>query len=251
MAENFEQYSDYYDSLYRSKEYGKECDYLGDLWQTYARAAPRTILDLGCGTGGHALELTGRDYRVTGIDGSPAMLTIARRKAATRGMAVNFHKDDIRSFQLPQTFDAAIAMFAVMGYLTTEDSFCSTLRCLRRHLIDGALFVFDLWYKEAVLTIGPEERIQDFDHDGTAIKRAVYPEIDPLASVVKVHYTIVASDGAPLAQEIHTVRFFSIAEIRAFAENTGFELIASHPFMKPAEKLSNDEWNITCILRAK
>ena len=46
---------------------------------------PERILDLGCGTGGHALVLARRGYRITGVDRSASMLEIARRKAKEVG----------------------------------------------------------------------------------------------------------------------------------------------------------------------
>jgi len=55
----FNAYASSYDGLYRDKDYEAECDFLEQIFARYARAPIRTILDLGCGTGGHALALTG------------------------------------------------------------------------------------------------------------------------------------------------------------------------------------------------
>lgn len=250
MTTNFKEYANYYDSLYLEKEYGRECDYLENLWQTYSSAAPCTILDIGCGTGGHALELAARHHRMTGIDRSPSMLAIARQKAAARNLTVSFHEADIRRFQLPQTFDAAIAMFAVLGYLTTAEDFRGALLCIRQHLRTGGLFVFDLWHKEAVLAIGPEERILKFDHHGTTLTRHARPQLDPAASLAYIHYTLTDPDGSLLAAEIHRVRFFSMEELSDHAGDCGFEMLAGHPFMEPGNSISSREWNIACVLRA-
>lgn len=55
------------------------------------------ILDVGCGTGRHAIELTKRGYRVVGIDLSDAQLTRAREKAAQENLTIDFQKHDARN----------------------------------------------------------------------------------------------------------------------------------------------------------
>lgn len=68
----------------------------------------RTILDIGCGTGRHAIELALRGYQVTGIDISAGQLERAREKAGKAGVKVEFIEADARSFSLSKQFDAVI-----------------------------------------------------------------------------------------------------------------------------------------------
>ena len=55
-----------YDAIYGNKNYAHECDILEQLFET--KSSVISILDLGCGTGGHAAELSKRDYRIAGLD---------------------------------------------------------------------------------------------------------------------------------------------------------------------------------------
>jgi 2-polyprenyl-3-methyl-5-hydroxy-6-metoxy-1,4-benzoquinol methylase len=68
----------------------------------------RRILDIGCGTGRHAIELARRGYQVTGIDLSEAQLIRARQKAADAGVAVDFQRRDATQPHFQREFDAAI-----------------------------------------------------------------------------------------------------------------------------------------------
>jgi 2-polyprenyl-3-methyl-5-hydroxy-6-metoxy-1,4-benzoquinol methylase len=52
------------------------------------------VLDVGCGTGFLALELAARGHRLTGVDLAPAMLDLARKKAAAQGVSVRFEEAD-------------------------------------------------------------------------------------------------------------------------------------------------------------
>src|SRR5580704_16647054 len=52
------------------------------------------VLDIGCGTGFLGLEFAARGHRVTGLDFAPAMLALARQKAAEAGAAIDFREGD-------------------------------------------------------------------------------------------------------------------------------------------------------------
>jgi len=68
----------------------------------------KRILDIGCGTGRHAIELARRGYRVTGFDLSEAQLRAARAKAAAAGVEVAFERRDATEPHFHDEFDAAI-----------------------------------------------------------------------------------------------------------------------------------------------
>ena len=63
----FETYSQYYDLLYKDKDYKAETDYIISLIKEY-HSNTDTILELGCGTGMHASILAENGYKVEGID---------------------------------------------------------------------------------------------------------------------------------------------------------------------------------------
>ena len=82
MTEVFgSEYADVYDVLYRDKDYLEESRLIDRLLQTYGNGSVRSLLDLGCGTGNHALPLAQRGYEVVGVDRSARMLESAHKKA--------------------------------------------------------------------------------------------------------------------------------------------------------------------------
>jgi 2-polyprenyl-3-methyl-5-hydroxy-6-metoxy-1,4-benzoquinol methylase len=68
------------------------------------------ILDIGCGTGRHSIELARRGYSVVGIDLSESLLTRAKQKASEQKLHIDFQKQDARNLPFLQEFDLAIML---------------------------------------------------------------------------------------------------------------------------------------------
>ena len=76
-------YASAYDALYHDKDYERECDFLEAIFRKYSKKV-KTILDLGCGTAGHALILARRGYEVVGVDRSVTMLDYSPKESKER-----------------------------------------------------------------------------------------------------------------------------------------------------------------------
>src|SRR4030067_2349773 len=78
-----------------------------------------SILDVGCGTGRHAIELAKRGYAVTGIDLSSGMLAMAAEAAKTARVSVDWIHSDATRFSLPGRYDGAVCLcegaFGLLG----------------------------------------------------------------------------------------------------------------------------------------
>jgi len=68
------------------------------------------ILDIGCGTGRHSIELTKRGYNVLGVDLSDSQLKRAREKAAQLGLKIDFQKHDARNLPFNNEFNLAVML---------------------------------------------------------------------------------------------------------------------------------------------
>ncbi len=117
-----------------------ECDFIEE---ELGRDASRNILDVGCGTGRHAIELARRGYRVTGIDLSEAQLRRAREKADEAGVDVDFQRHDARDLPFVGEFDAAI-MMCEGGFplMETDEMNYDILKNVSDALRSPAVFIF-------------------------------------------------------------------------------------------------------------
>jgi ubiquinone/menaquinone biosynthesis C-methylase UbiE len=247
----FEQYSAYYDRIYRDKNYREECAFLKAVFDSRGKRKISTVLDVGCGTGSHAILLAEMGYNVTGIDLSSKMLQIAVNKAEEQKKKIEFLQGDIRHIDAPGKYDAVIAMFNVMGYLTKNEDIEQALKSIHRHLNPGGLFVWDAWFGPAVLNEKPGEREKMLEQrqDG-CIKRYARPVLDVLNQTVEVNYRISEiKDNREIKQvkESHLVRFFFYQEILYFMDKNGFQTLKICPFMDENGVVDDRCWNISVI----
>ena len=68
------------------------------------------IIDIGCGTGRHSIELARRGYKVTGIDLSESQLARAKEKAKAQNLQIDFQKHDARKLPFKNEYDLAIML---------------------------------------------------------------------------------------------------------------------------------------------
>lgn len=248
-------YAGQYDQLYAEKSYGAECDLVVEAARRHATDAPKTILDIGCGTGAHAIELARRGYHVTGVDLSQAMLDHARSKSEVLGAASrpDFLQGDARSFSTGRTHDLAIMMFAVVGYLTSNDDVLTGLRNIRRHLAPGALFVCDFWYGPSVLSVRPTDRMREIDTEGGRVLRAASTTLDISRHTADVTFKLWTLQGDRLASETtetHRMRYFFPQEFALFLQAAGFESVSMTAFPSLDTTLSDQTWNALVVARA-
>ena len=248
MTTNFLRYSRYYDLFYKDKNYQAEADYVRRQLNPYIPEGA-CLLELGCGTGGHAAPICQAGYQVTGIDRSAYMLEQAEAKKIP---GFNTLLADITSFSLPRQYDGAYSLFHVVSYLTTNASLSACFQTVHDHLKPGGVFCFDCWYGPAVLHELPGMRVRKLVEGELELTRTATPVLHIGRNVVEVKYDLeinAAQEGAPeTVQETHFMRYFTIPEIEWIASQTGFAIVKAEEFMT-SEKPGLNSWNLFVVLQ--
>ena len=144
QMQDYDRWARYYDQIYEGElDYDAECNFLKELFDKYGVPEGGKVLDLGCGTGGHAIRLAEMGYQVTGIDISQSMLDIAVQKAGS--LPVEFLQQDMRDLVIPGQFDAVICMFGGFGHITELKDVKKTLAGISSVLLPGRPFIVDYW----------------------------------------------------------------------------------------------------------
>lgn len=249
----FGEYADCYDLVYRDKDYGQEVAFACDLIQEGLPGA-KDLLELGCGTAGHALLLAERGYRVTGVDRSAEMLTRAAQRLAQQPAPVagqiSLVEGDIPTVDLGQRYDAALAFFHVVSYLTQDEVLAASFSNVRRHLNPGGLFLFDYWHGPAVVAQKPERRVRTFEDADKLVQRTMQPTWLPDRHCVSIDIQLALTDKATGQvrdiEEQHLMRYFEPDDLQRLLELAGFTVTRSSAWLSD-EPPSEDSWG-ACIL---
>jgi SAM-dependent methyltransferase len=246
-------YADAYDAIYADKDYEAECRLIESIAARYGRGSS-TVLDLGCGTGRHAVILAARGRSVVGVDVSTDMVAIARRRAADAGVSsVDFEVGDVRTFQSDSRFDVALLMFAVLGYQLEDADVEATLETAARHLLPGGVLIFDVWNGPAVEAIGPTTRTKSAPSGTGVLRRGARGTLDARHHICAVDYTvewIIEDNVVREAQERHRMRYFFEDELDQMARQAGLEIVQSGAFPDFQRPAGKDDWNALYVARA-
>jgi SAM-dependent methyltransferase len=253
----FGAYAHYYNLLYRNKDYVSEANYVHGLIQLHSPKA-RSILDLGCGTGAHAVQLAKIGYDVHGLDVSQDMLEIARSSRAQLPSRISsrlsFLSGDIRVFRSDQRFDVVTALFHVMSYQVNNDDVTHAFATAAAHLIPGGIFLFDCWYGPAVLTDPPSVRIKRLEDENCRVLRIAEPTMSFNQNTTEVNYQVLVTEiDSGITHEIrelHTMRYFFGPELKRCLEDAKMELLHIGEWMSD-HAASEKSWNVVIVGRAQ
>jgi SAM-dependent methyltransferase len=238
----FGNYARYYDLLYRDKDYVGEAQFIHRLIKTNAPDA-QNILELGCGTGNHAVLLAKEGYKIHGVDLSQEMLQKAdsrlSRLPPELASRLKFSHGDICEVRLNQTFDVVISLFHVISYQTKNEDLLAAFATVKEHLKPGGIFIFDVWYGPAVLTERPTVRVKRLEDEKILVTRIAEPVIYPNENLVDVNYQVFIRDKSKDAveelRETHRMRYLFQPEAKLFMMNFGLEVIECKEWMTCAE----------------
>jgi SAM-dependent methyltransferase len=251
----FGNYARYYNLLYRDKDYAGEVEFIHQLLRTYA-SQTQSILELGCGTGTHALLLAKQGYSVHGVDLSAEMLQQASERLSQLPQELAsklvYSQGDIRTIRLDQQFDAIVSLFHVFSYQTTNQDLQATFATVNAHLKPGGVLIFDCWYGPAVLSDRPTVRIKRLEDKEISITRIAEPVMHPNENLVNVNYQVFIKDkhngAVEELQETHTMRYLFKPEVDLLFKASQLELIASHEWMTKSEPGFNT-WGVYFVGR--
>jgi SAM-dependent methyltransferase len=231
-------YSQYYDLFYHEKNYKEEAAFVTGLLSRYGIVGGN-LMDLGCGTGRHAVELAATGFFVSGVDMSADMLARAdaRRIALPGAVAkrLKFQQGDARTVRTEEIYNAVVSLFRVASYQTTNADFMAMCHTAATHLPRSGLFLFDCWYGPAVLADPPKVRVKRATSDDTAVIRIAEPLMRPHDNTFAVNYTIMMTDWktqcVETVLETHVMRYMFKPEVELMLDLSGFEVLDSVRWM--------------------
>ena len=200
----------------------------GALWCSVAQQSrPGLLLEIGCGSGRVTIQLAEAGARVVGIDLSPELIEIARRRLAGRAN-VWLLLADVRRLGLGARFAAIVAPDDPFSHLTDSDDRQRALSTVREHLAPGGRFVLDaLWFPPGDERQGSSSegwvREHDVTHQGRPLHISERWQCDQNTHVCSTRFDYVA-EGGETAQARFEARYWTPGELRERLAAAGLQV---------------------------
>ena len=215
----FDNYGEKYDKEIFTQGTLGECDFI-EKELNFDQSLK--ILDVGCGTGRHTIELTKRGYQITGIDLSDAQLEKAKEKAKANNLEIDFLRCDARNLPFNNQFDVAI-MLCEGGFplMETDEMNFEILKNVTKSLKKSGKFIFTTLNGLFPLF----HSINDF-HEGDHHEGAHYKsETFDLMSFRDYNITTFTDDDGHEYQLECNERYYVPCEITWMLKSLGFKSI--------------------------
>lgn len=224
-----------YDFAFNCRDFEREVDFLESIFRKHSDKKITSVLDIGCGTCSHLVELAKRGYDVDGIDNSEKMLLYSEKKFNEHGLKRSLYKKDMRSFTLNNKYDAAITMANTFLCLLSEDEYDSSLNSVASVLKRGGLYVIEFdnpgyWYRNIEKSPSISDLCVEDEKIRVFVKSFGIP-LRPKEDIYEFNYIIeIEENGMKRKLESrHTVKLISVEEFQLIIErNINFEFLTCY-----------------------
>ncbi|NIR51858.1 class I SAM-dependent methyltransferase, partial [candidate division KSB1 bacterium] len=180
--------------------------------------AAHRILDLGCGNGRHAKELTQRGYHITCLDLSSVLLTLARQRYGDENCCIRFVQADMRHIPFNQAFNAILSFFTTFGYFKSDEENLQTLTGIHQALKPDGWFFEDYLNKSFVIkNLVPSDYRRE---DGfEIIQERRYNETDE-----RIEKKITLKEDGKVREYFESVRLYTLNEMEVLLSKSDLVL---------------------------
>ncbi|MFX0066015.1 MAG: class I SAM-dependent methyltransferase [Candidatus Hermodarchaeota archaeon] len=250
----YQKSAQYYDILYQWKDYDKDVDDFLYLSKEILGRSLTSLLDLGCGTGNHAIHFARKGISVVGVDLSKDQVAIARSKAANEALSIEFIVSDMTKIELDQQFDAAAIFFGGFGYLLADEEIIQFFNNVHRLVKPDGFLFFEFWHTLGVkpnsshYTIGQEKNLK--------IIRVSTSEFDITTGIVTIpmqHFVVRDKQLVEEFIEAHRLRTYTIPHLKSLIHQSPWNIthLYSGNFSDDTEKRTPkwDDFRLFAVLK--
>lgn len=176
----YELLAESYDRLTNDVDYRATVAFYGEILDREG-LHPRTAVDLACGTGSVSVLLAQKGLRVTGVDMSEEMLTVAQQKACSLENPPLFVCQRLERLALPRGVDLAVCALDSLDYITNPADCAEAIRRVYRVLNPGGIFIFDVNTPEKLRAMDGQVFL-DEDEDVYCVWRGEFDEESNICS---------------------------------------------------------------------
>ncbi|NGM82868.1 class I SAM-dependent methyltransferase [Paenibacillus sp. 7124] len=222
-----------YDELMADMPYPQWLAFAETAWERLGK--PKSVAELGCGTGSLTIPLAKAGYQMTGIDLSSDMLAVAQQKleelpqglAFLREGSVRWIRQDMREWELPEPVDSVISFCDSLNYVLDENGIASVFKRTYEGLKPGGSFLFDVHHPSTLIRYAEE---QPFVMDEPSVSYIWTCDLDEPRMEIEHHLSIFVSE-APGSdryrrfEEVHVQRAYDPEWMAEELRKAGFRQV--------------------------
>lgn len=195
----------------------RECHFIAKMLEINEGSV---VLDLCCGQGQHAVELSRCGYSVVGYDLSVYQLAMAADWAQSHKQKINFLQGDMREMAFDSMFDAVISWDTSFGYFEEEKNL-DVARRIFSALKPGGSLLLDVINRDYAASEAPSSHW--FEGDGCLCMDDM--SLDWITSRLKVKRSVILDDGR--SKELtYSIRVYNLSEIGKLLHSVGFRVLS-------------------------
>lgn len=207
--------AEHYDVMLRHVDYQEWYEFIRDCMLHFTHR-PRSIVELGCGTGRFGLKFAHDGFSILGIDRSLPMLAVAKARAHS-GFSIACA--DMRRLPVAGTVDFVFSVHDTMNYFLEKKDIAAVLSAVRGILRPGSAFLFDTTTEYNILH-NFENKPQRFSFREKNIEwnNEYDRERRMVTSILTVNH------GGSRVEERHYQRIYATEEIIELIEAAGLQV---------------------------
>ncbi|MDP5273036.1 class I SAM-dependent DNA methyltransferase [Chengkuizengella axinellae] len=227
---SYEGFANYYDTLMEDMPYPQWIQFAESCWGK--QKTPKTIVDLGCGTGNITIPLAKKGLHVFGVDLSTEMLSIAAQKTEDHlskvkqnGGSITLLEQDMRELELPVCVDCIVSFCDCYNYIINETHVVQSFQKVYDHLHHEGLFIFDMLTAFQFQFYADE---QPFIYNEDQLSYIWTCEYDDKQHEIEHDLTIFAKEDRAnylKTNEVHHQRAYPIDWVKSQLKTIGFKNI--------------------------
>ena len=243
-------FAPYYDAFTAESDYEVWTEHVLEVAASHG-VAGSALLDLACGTGNSFMPFVRRGFRVTGCDGSAAMLAEAAGKAPDVALV----QADLRELTMLGRFDLVTCFDDSLNYLPDGDGLLAALHGIAANLSRHGLALFDLNTLLAYRTTFARDSVGERDGIVFTWRGRSAPDAGPGCSAA-ADIDVFAPAAGSLYERVtcrHEQRHFPRAEVVELLEAAGLDCIAVHGVLDEGALApdADEERHLKCLFIAR
>lgn len=215
---NYSKWAQCYDAIYSNKDFEAEARELIRLVRQYQAKTGTTLLDVACGTGQHLQFFQRMGYHVFGMDISPAMLKIAKKRNPTASLSYG----DMLNLNPGQRTNVVTCLFSAIGYVKTLEKLNLAIASMANCVLPGGVLVVEPWFTPQDYK---EETVHAVfvDQKDLKIARINVSKRKGNLSILDFHFLIGTPAGVESFIERHELGLFTHDQYRTAFERAGLD----------------------------